>query len=133
MDLDRMVTEQVMNWPVYDIANQDELTAFLHRTHGYPHVASGYVMGERCWIYYEYDRAERWAPSTRLPDAWNVIEALAAKGTIIRVGPYLPGRYAAYLSYAPQYFPEDCPRFVSHTPMVAICRAALAAVKAARP
>lgn len=65
--------------------------------------------------------------STDWGAAGPILEHYAARGIIIRVGPWVQG-WCAYLSWAPRYFPEDAQQFVAATGPLAICRAALAVV-----
>ncbi|MDB5293942.1 MAG: hypothetical protein JWL69_5183 [Phycisphaerales bacterium] len=82
-----------------------------------PH-AEGYKMPVTGW--------GAWRPSTEWRAAAEVIEFLRHRGTIIHVGPGLPGQYIARLSYEPNYVDPKARQFIATTGPLAVCMAALA-------
>ncbi|MDB5174929.1 MAG: Phage sandwich domain [Phycisphaerales bacterium] len=82
-----------------------------------PH-AEGYKIAVTGW--------GAWRPSTDWKAAGEIIEHLRKRGTIIHVGPGLPGEYIARLSYEPNYLDPKARQFVAATGPLAICMAALA-------
>ena len=66
-----------------------------------------------------------WRPSTDWRATAELIEFLRGRGTIIHVGPGLPGQYIARLSYEPNYLDPKARQFVAATGPLAVCMAAL--------
>lgn len=90
----------------------------------------------------EYDNWKPWAPSTNIAHAWEVVERMATRGVFISVGPTEADRgesVSGYEAHAYGSHKSERAGLIDHegyldvtaeTAPMAICKAALAALKA---